>query len=349
MQIDDPDLVEQGLEAWEVPEPPPDLTDRILAQNAQTLAALSRPDTTPEPADEETPIMLPTDPRPSSSNLRPFWTATMVGFAAAAALLLAFAAGQDSAPQAPTPSVPKVEVQVTAPITTPSTPPPPTPSRAPELPDKIIIQETTPAPVVKTPPPAPKAPTSPKSARTTRKKQPPAEERAILRLGTAPGVGLAQVYVDGKHVGSSPIARFDVDPGKHTVRYEWPDRSEEHEVDVKAGTATMVRGGKSTRGGKAKASGVSASGGGDEKALAATVKHRVSALQDCEPDASGKMSFVVAVDTKGRVTSVVIEEDTMGKAGVKTCVKAKIEGWRFPMKGADEGADVSFSVEFPGS
>ena len=45
MKPENPDeaLLEQGLAAWDVPEPPPGLTDRILAQNAETLTALSTP------------------------------------------------------------------------------------------------------------------------------------------------------------------------------------------------------------------------------------------------------------------------------------------------------------------
>ncbi|MGH1348867.1 MAG: AgmX/PglI C-terminal domain-containing protein [Nannocystales bacterium] len=108
--------------------------------------------------------------------------------------------------------------------------------------------------------------------------------------------------------------------------------------------------------GRAKASGTSAAGGGDKKAIKATIKHRTSALQHCynkalrvQPDLSGKMSFAIVINVMGSVTSVAIEEDTLGHAGVKACTKAKIKGWRFPMNGAEEGADVSFSVVFSGS
>lgn len=108
--------------------------------------------------------------------------------------------------------------------------------------------------------------------------------------------------------------------------------------------------------GRTKASGTSAAGGGDKKAIKATIKHRTSALQHCynkalrtQPDLSGKMSFAIVINVMGSVTSVAIEEDTVGDASVKACAKAKIKGWRFPMNGADEGADVSFSVVFSGS
>ncbi len=108
--------------------------------------------------------------------------------------------------------------------------------------------------------------------------------------------------------------------------------------------------------GRAKASGTSAAGGGDKRAIKATINHRTSALQHCynqalrtHPDISGKLSFAIVINVMGSVTSVEIEEDTLGDAGVKACTKAKIKGWRFPMGDAEEGADVSFSVVFSGS
>ncbi len=106
--------------------------------------------------------------------------------------------------------------------------------------------------------------------------------------------------------------------------------------------------------GRAKAQGTSAAGGGDRKAIAATINHRTSGLQYCynkrsQQDNTGKMSYAITINVMGSVTSVVVEEDTLGDPGVKACTKAKIKGWRFPMNGAEEGADVSFSVVFSGS
>ena len=108
--------------------------------------------------------------------------------------------------------------------------------------------------------------------------------------------------------------------------------------------------------GRTRASKTSASGGGDKKALRATIKHRTSALQHCynkalrtQPDLSGKMSYTIMISVMGTVTRVMIEEDSLGSAGVAACTKAKIKGWRFPMNGADEGAEVTFSVVFSGS
>ena len=63
-------LLERSLAAWDVPEPPPDLTDRILAHNADAVEALSQPPPeSPFEEADETPAMLPTEPH-SSPNLR---------------------------------------------------------------------------------------------------------------------------------------------------------------------------------------------------------------------------------------------------------------------------------------
>lgn len=108
--------------------------------------------------------------------------------------------------------------------------------------------------------------------------------------------------------------------------------------------------------GRTKTSKTDISGGGDAKALRATIKHRTSALQHCynkalrtQPNLAGKMTYTIFISVMGTVTKVVIEEDSLGSAGVATCTKTKIRGWRFPMNGADEGAEVTFSVVFSGS
>lgn len=250
-------LLERSLAAWDVPEPPPDLTDRILAHNADAVEALSHPP--PEsPFDEadETPAMLPTEPR-TSSNLRPFWTATLLGFAAAAALLLAFAAGRESTPPAPlTPSTPRVEINLTAPVAAPA--PPEGETRV------IYMEETTdPEPAVAPEPPAPSDP--PKARRRRPRgsskdlknpfdldvdpevpelKNPFGDAPGILRIGTMSGVAPAEVYVDGKHVGRTPLAKVELEAGSHTVEFVWAnDRRVTKKVTVSAGGTAIVRGG----------------------------------------------------------------------------------------------------------
>jgi hypothetical protein len=79
----------------------------------------------------------------------------------------------------------------------------------------------------------------------------------------------------------------------------------------------------------------------------------MSALQACyekalrsRPDLEGKMSFTITINPMGKVTKVSIEHDTVGDGSVKSCAQAKILGWRFPTEGAEDSAEVSFSVVF---
>jgi hypothetical protein len=69
-------------------------------------------------------------------------------------------------------------------------------------------------------------------------------EVATLRIGTNAGVAVADVFVDGKRVGPTPIAAFEVSPGKHTVQWKWPDgRVITEQVTVNPGeTRTLKRG-----------------------------------------------------------------------------------------------------------
>ena len=239
MTHEDPEgeLLERALAEWNVPEPPTDLTDRILAHNADALVT---PEPPLAPLTEETPAMLPIEHR-SSSSLRPFWAATLIGFAAAAALLLAFTAGRQSVPDPPlSPSIPHVEVQVTAPAPPPA--PAPTADRGDGAgTDRVIyVEETKAPPKSKRPEPQPK-----RKSISPELKNPFAKETemGLLRIGTVPNTAPAEVYVDGEHLGSTPLAKVVVEAGKHVVRFEWADGAvQERRVAVEAGAAVIVRG-----------------------------------------------------------------------------------------------------------
>lgn len=290
MKPENPDevLLEQGLAAWDVPEPPPGLTDRILAQNAELLTALSTPASpiaSQPPAleptlKEDTPAMLPTDLRTESS-MRPFWTATALGFAAAAAVVLAFMAGRQSTAPAPVaPVVPNVEIQVSAPAPVALPPAPPEPPTPPVPGETTVIYETEEA--VETIPEPPKVPRvrgnkkrrprgsvsadlknpfgdgsasddveSPfgsqsedsDEADASVMKNPFGSKTSTLRLGTHAGSPPADVTVDGKSVGRTPLAAVKVSPGTHTVVFRWPDKRQSFTVDIKANQSKVVRAG----------------------------------------------------------------------------------------------------------
>ncbi len=107
--------------------------------------------------------------------------------------------------------------------------------------------------------------------------------------------------------------------------------------------------------GTTKATSTDVFGDVDKNSIKAAIKHRTSALQHCynkalrtQPDLAGKMTFTIQISVMGSVTSVSVEEDTVGAPAVAACAKAKIQGWRFPSEGAEESADVTFSVVFSG-
>src|SRR5690606_18549843 len=91
----------------------------------------------------------------------------------------------------------------------------------------------------------------------------------------------------------------------------------------------------------------------DGKGVKAQINRRMSALQYCynavlssRPGLAGKMTFTIGISAMGSVTTVVVEEDTVGDAKVKTCAQAKIKGWRFGKQ--EDSGEVTFSVVFSG-
>lgn len=72
----------------------------------------------------------------------------------------------------------------------------------------------------------------------------PTKGKGTLRIGTDPGLGPAKVLVDGKAVGTTPIASLKVTAGRHRITWIWPDGRETIQVvDVVADETQLVRGG----------------------------------------------------------------------------------------------------------
>lgn len=98
------------------------------------------------------------------------------------------------------------------------------------------------------------------------------------------------------------------------------------------------------------------SGDGDPTALKQTIQHRIGGLKSCytsvlrvQPNlGTGKHTYTIDINEMGRVTRVAIEEDTLGSAKVADCARIRIQGWRFPMQGAQDGSEVTFSVVYSG-
>lgn len=97
-------------------------------------------------------------------------------------------------------------------------------------------------------------------------------------------------------------------------------------------------------------------GDADKKAVSATIRNRMSALQSCYDKAlradaglNGKIGYTITISVMGTVTNVVVLSDSLQDEGVKNCTVAKIKGWRFPTTpGAEASSDVTFSVVFSG-
>lgn len=106
-----------------------------------------------------------------------------------------------------------------------------------------------------------------------------------------------------------------------------------------------------------KSSGAEVDGDADKKAVQATIRNRMSALQSCYEKAlrantglTGKITYTITISVMGTVTAVVVLDDSLQDEGVKTCTVNKIKGWRFPTTaGAEASSDVTFSVVFSGT
>jgi len=93
----------------------------------------------------------------------------------------------------------------------------------------------------------------------------------------------------------------------------------------------------------------------DKKLIKNTSKHRTSALQHCynatlrnDPSVMGTVSFDIVIAVTGEVRDVDIQvaPNTYIPFEMQECMADKIRAWRFPMNGAETGADVSFTVVF---
>jgi len=87
----------------------------------------------------------------------------------------------------------------------------------------------------KPPPAEPKPAPAPIAARPAPSRPPPSNEAAVAATGGGAAMGqfnlrasdTADVYVDGKKVGGSPVLGHKVKPGKHKVRFDCYDASGE--------------------------------------------------------------------------------------------------------------------------
>ena len=215
------------LDAWEVPEPSPDAIDRLFTAS---------------------PMERPMHPAPHN-NRRSLLAPVAIGFFVAAALLLSFWIGRSS-----------VEPRV---IETPAPPPVivsepavacgcPQPEPAPPCPEpEVAPNEPTP-----TPEPAP-SPGQDRRRPTPRHRAdallPPRsndlenpfsaeDDDATLHIGTHAGATPAEIFIDGKPRGLTPLPNVRVEPGRHRVRFRFADgRIVEKRVEVEGGERRVIK------------------------------------------------------------------------------------------------------------
>jgi eukaryotic-like serine/threonine-protein kinase len=110
-----------------------------------------------------------------------------------------------------------------------------------------VAPEVTPTPAgtpTGTPTVRPSKPKQPKVPKPPAPPKPTLAKTATLRIGTNPGVLPAQVFVDGKPVGTTPVGGFKVAPGKHKVKWKWTDgREVTMSVDVADGEVKLIKNG----------------------------------------------------------------------------------------------------------
>ncbi len=188
------------LDTWAAPEPSGALTHDILAGVTDVLTELAQPDPEPEPV----PMLLP--PPASLTSGRSPALPICVGFVIAAAVLLAFVLGRESATPAPGTQLevhvanPPGGVSIPGPATAPTPPAPPAP------------------PSAVGPPSAPPAPLAPRST-------PLRANTSWLRIIAEPQEQPVRVRLDAVKLRDPTGGRIEIEPGRHRLQFAMPDGS----------------------------------------------------------------------------------------------------------------------------
>lgn len=88
----------------------------------------------------------------------------------------------------------------------------------------------------------------------------------------------------------------------------------------------------------------------DPSVIAREIRGRLGAIKACyeaglkrNPNIGGKLQLRFEISSVGKVTSADIENDTMHDEEVASCIKSRVQTWRFP---APSGGSVQFSYPF---
>ena len=80
------------------------------------------------------------------------------------------------------------------------------------------------------------------------------------------------------------------------------------------------------------------------------VKRGQKAIQACyekqlkrDDSLAGKVEIEVVISEKGKVSEVLITDDSVGSRELASCIKSRVKRWRFP---APDDGEVSFVTSF---
>lgn len=181
---------------------------------------------------------------------------------------------------------------------------------------------------------------------------------AILGSKTGSGSAVANVLAEGG-VGGDLDAAFEgiAGVGVATAGGERTKRGGGTGEAASIGGLATKGGGKVGAGTKkkrrvasAKFSGVEADGSLDPSKITKVVKRGQKAIQACyekqlkrDDGLAGKIELEVVISEKGKVSEVVITEDSVGSRELTSCIKSRVKRWRFP---APDDGEVSFVTSF---
>jgi hypothetical protein len=87
-----------------------------------------------------------------------------------------------------------------------------------------------------------------------------------------------------------------------------------------------------------------------------TIRSRIVHLHRCydealkkNPDLEGRLEIEITIGIQGNVTDAAIKRDSLRHDPTKTCILARLRGWKFHLDGwLRRPVDVSFPVAFSG-
>jgi hypothetical protein len=156
-------------------------------------------------------------------------------------LLLSFWIGRSSvAPRViEAPTLPP-EVAVTAPAIAPACPEP-EPAPALECPPIEVMQVPVPVPVREAAPKPPRE-RSVQPGASNGLKNPFAKPNSTLHIGTNRGAEPAEIWIDGKRRGKTPLPNVKVPAGTHTIEFRFPDgKIIQRRIDIEDGGTEFIK------------------------------------------------------------------------------------------------------------